>query len=1335
MSTYLSLVYRKCIISENNIIFVNDKTTRIEIKDSDVFIKEKYGGDIFDNIDEMLEENITDENKSIEYNNSAYFSLDKIINLNASPKYLYDTNNLRDLKKLIQTELNIPLEFQYIESIDNYGEFSSLCHYYNHIDATLSNIKIRPKIKDISKEDLESDSPLNYISIDKELYYSRNSFEIKENISKLKTLFSYSQDYTLNIYDFMDIINCSIDNNTAVLLNKLKDVDNLNIVYGGFVEKFFPIIQKNYLLTSIKDGGLSSVYPFLRQNKLKDKINVIKYLSSKFKSIKKIEKSVEIQKIKISYSKSQQTNIHILKLYNSLDLSQDVVKIRAYINHKNVLLEKVAKKNLDRQIKLTDIAKKEIKSVGISYLILYIKKEGYAKPDEYTIFSNGNITFLVNNYTKLDSVSAIRKQFINISLKKLYDYLLLSLSVDIQLYFDIASIRQFCVVDSISCSQLINIQPDIKTQSYLQYIFKDLEILDEYKVSNSESLKEIIALFASKRNKSTFKNTLNEFHDYLENISSANSDFYSKQNIQIHIRLNDISITYNNISIDDRNSKSETAGDYVSYFTICNAGLDIYKKLKEIEDKKKAKDNNDFYSTSKRIKLLKQSDPLLFNTDSKDKENKYSRLCQSKQQPLIISRTLANSNKYKSKSVKYWNFTKGAPEYYTCDSKDYPYLKFITGNHPNNFCLPCCKKKMVDKDEDSTSSYKDKHSSCLEKHIYIKKSKEEQSVNRYISLYSCKIDLEENRLMKLSPTLNKLIKSSSSLFIVGVKPFSGLIESYILKTMSMYKFGNYLSSIEILLEIIDIFQNNSELLYQLKDGELLTVFSNNNDIIDFLYACAEGDIVHNFTDDNGLDWDSIFIEIINIFYDVKIIEIAEEDNNTINDSNIFIDSEVLDLRKNNRYIVIFRRVITSGETVRYPLAKIDLTNFYTDYSIDSISFDNNSKTIQSINSIISVDYQIEQSGRNIETYKLDLDWVINALNKKYFTINTIFLNSFKNIYALDLKLSKHGNVLIWSDYISYLSLKENLNAKFEYRENIEMSRDYNLECVLYFCKMFKLNITKIFINQKDYVVGGIINNKYLFRINKEVKKLEKTIKDIEFSYFTETKSIDNSFKNNIKESLYEVNMYSILMLHINNKLSKKINYSTRDKIINIFSELITKKYGDTTSLELSECFFRLQKIISLDDSHRIIYSFSNTFKDNCEKKSSKSVLDIVLDSLSFLSSYRYEFDRNVENVNKETIKEFLQDIVIIDNVNDDLEFDMNLGVCSNKNSYYCKDGKYIIRPEEYEEIVEVVVRDLTNDYKKKYILQYNDIHTKSSTVDSELYIKQYKNSNTLIYGL
>ena len=111
----------------------------------------------------------------------------------------------------------------------------------------------------------------------------------------------------------------------------------------------------------------------------------------------------------------------------------------------------------------------------------------------------------------------------------------------------------------------------------------------------------------------------------------------------------------------------------------------------------------------KKIRRLKENDPIAFG------ERGYSEACQQTKQPIgyNIAEYNALSESAKATKVKYTNFTTNENYYYGCPSRENPYLYFITGVHPDNICLPCCKSTKI-QNPDKLKLY----NICLRQHKY-----------------------------------------------------------------------------------------------------------------------------------------------------------------------------------------------------------------------------------------------------------------------------------------------------------------------------------------------------------------------------------------------------------------------------------------------------------------------------------------------------------------------------------------------------------------------------------------------------------------------------------------
>jgi len=92
--------------------------------------------------------------------------------------------------------------------------------------------------------------------------------------------------------------------------------------------------------------------------------------------------------------------------------------------------------------------------------------------------------------------------------------------------------------------------------------------------------------------------------------------------------------------------------------------------------------------TTARLKRLREMDPELYDLRRYGSRGNYGRMCQKAHQPTVY----APSETPPAGAVKFWNFTLRRPAHYSCRNPNYPYLGFIKG-HPKGYCLPCCMKR------------------------------------------------------------------------------------------------------------------------------------------------------------------------------------------------------------------------------------------------------------------------------------------------------------------------------------------------------------------------------------------------------------------------------------------------------------------------------------------------------------------------------------------------------------------------------------------------------------------------------------------------------------------
>ena len=497
-------------------------------------------------------------------------------------------------------------------------------------------------------------------------------------------------------------------------------------------------------------------------------------------------------------------------------------------------------------------------------------------------------------------------------------------------------------------------------------------------------------------------------------------------------------------------------------------------------------------------------------------------MCQKPFHPLVYTKEELKylDDKSKKDIVKYINATNKDDLYYHCNNKDAPYLGFIVDEHPNNYCIPCCRVK--------EQKEKEFHNSCLKNHIVDINKKEDNKniVSEFENKYILQ-NIEYKRYSVLTPNLNiffnKYIKNKlaiiSNFYIYGLNDLNDIYK-YIFE-----KDNNRLSIL-----VTDTLNNNF-LYFQHK----LKI----NIIIIDKYA--------NLNIDNVFDYDDYFIlyeNNINSYYPIVELEtnkvkklytkndplinlfnnLINKSNNQIDDKNIwslnYVNKKynIIKLLINNRNL-IYGAIIQFGnnkdDLVLYP---IDYFYNNTDYQTFNIINNNSLKDITEANFIKflkkselidDIKYYFKDSENNYFALKL--------LNKKIFYFNQ---TKKKILEDIDAK---------YINFPLYLISEKILKNDIEY--NIPLL-DYNIYYI-YYKNLYKLvlqEITYHFIEKINIEKRNILNKllfTYIKDYNNFYKHILNTFKDEKDIYkilnlFNILKNIDNISKSQISQLLLKI---------------------------------------------------------------------------------------------------------------------------------------------------------------------------------------------------------------------
>jgi len=222
----------------------------------------------------------------------------------------------------------------------------------------------------------------------------------------------------------------------------------------------------------------------------------------------------------------------------------------------------------------------------------------------------------------------------------------------------------------------------------------------------------------------------------------------------------------------------------------------------------------------------------------------YSRICQKKNQPIILSTDEYNAlvPDKKKNVLKYWNFTTKSPAYYQCPNPKYPHIQFTVKKHPKDYCIPCCKVKPALHDDSSIKQLI--YNTCLTNHVYTGEKNTVTSSIKYIMSYGKHIS--PGRICNLpEQTIEPLLYESFSKSYVGLeqscknKYYVYGIEQDIKHT----KYVGYVVTLALSLDIsiITLVQNTIMALKKIPvhfktiiDGKIIKYYKTPQNLIDAL---------------------------------------------------------------------------------------------------------------------------------------------------------------------------------------------------------------------------------------------------------------------------------------------------------------------------------------------------------------------------------------------------------------------------------------------------------------------------------------------------------------------
>jgi len=610
-----------------------------------------------------------------------------------------------------------------------------------------------------------------------------------------------------------------------------------------------------------------------------------------------------------------------------------------------------------------------------------------------------------------------------------------------------------------------------------------------------------------------YPDLVNYYYIYTSSKVLSNwKDKYSGLSFNIVYNLDFLEITLKNINNNDIDNVLYILNTVI--FNIKNND----KNVKEL-------------TTNKVLKKLKTVDPVMYSFDySKESHRKYSKICQKPFQPLIYTKddlkTL--SPDVKSKLVEFINSTTKEKIYYHCNKKKAPYLGFIVNEHPNDYCIPCCRVK--------EQTNKDNYNECIKNYKYTKKT---DKTSQYIESYILK-NIESNRLSELPPILNivfnksyaKKYNNNTPFYIYGITGILNIINfcnnsnASDIDQIHKYKINLFIFNKQGELDTEYYFKYTNFILiyyddmyyYPIVNSIDIKIYNNTSNIIDFFikifnknesisnssffhfeYINAHFKIIKIFVNNKNyiygvyteLNKNCIYIPVI-YYYNTTEYKfdnfISNSVLNNISEKNIILFLKKYDFDHN------ITKYIYSNILKKYIGLIIEFNTYSLTFLFKPISYDGLTFDIYSVETL-SIYYPIHLISEKIMNN--DYSVTLNEFKLDYFEIY------YKNLYKLMIHEISHyfysnNNTIIRDNIIEYIEQNKELNVIFVLLQKL-IPDDYN-DVMSLINDHFKIIDSKIFKNKTSYenFINALSNIKFNFDTDIKYEFIKTaTFKDID----------------------------------------------------------------------------------------------------------------------------------------------------------------------------------------------------------------------------------------------
>ena len=1242
--------------------------------------------------------------------------------------FIFPEDGIYELKEKIYYLTGIPLYKQHTWL--NYHKKHILISY-KLLEKNTSQISI--SLSDLYNENIKKifDIPVLINYINKDIYVISNEYN-----RLVRHYYNKYGEYSFNVMNLQEILNKNQNQ-----LKKIFDINKhqFNMIYYGFVKLFFPGTTKKLFLNIIRDStkirinypdleksfmDLSKIYK--NENQILMQKNILfseKKYSKILTNLMKITKMNMVRNLllNIEYKMTESHIVSLRNLFDNLITNKIIPIIQTKLYHDSQFI-KLTK--LHKMHKLHDLYSDFKENISLMILINPTEKSLYKKI-LIRIFPNGNYsadirwkTNIGKNITPKDIFSNTNKiinPLIN-NINNLPKYVFYSQDKfkEINKYnYNIAESDFKFFYNKILTNKEFNLFKKLINKYVEAGIF-----IKRYEETNS------IFLCFKKGFHQPNINIIKKFmkthrqrnyYVYLSELLYINSwKQFTIKSIKIDIihRITDVVISVEKIGDKEFDILENIIFTLLYEFTLLN------------KSKLSNNDQNKLIIKKFGSKSLKEKDPILYNFKNYNTDLIYSKICQKKFQPTLMDKQEFKNYIKKTKGkklnnyVKYWNFTTNTNTYYVCNkTKNYPYVKFITGKHPKNYCLPCCKKIMPLRNE----TYKDIYKICTTKFSYDKTKKINKYIN-YIVKYG-KI-LNENRISYLPKNLNFIFEEktinniSYEYYMLGVSQRTKNIENIGI----IFCLSNILNITyeQLILDIINKLKKNKniyDIIIGMKNKQL---FKNINNFIDVLrnIFLSQGLLSFDYKDYiNFKFWNNIIKEFFILFYNIQVVLFDESDNSLIiktkDDKDIMKKFALYD-----NYIFIISR-----KNKYYPIFKLNKNIFFKTHNIEQKIFNKNKDKdlLDKVNLLhFILKNKIIKIKKNVDS--VHLDEIFNFLNKsKIYNFYKLLVNNSNYCYAMLIQKNNNKNYIYfpfsytrYKYYSSYSSITNFIYTSPCTKKDIEeFIAKYNNfsknKIIITHNLILKTNNKKLIGYQLNNNLFCYFKHILLQSLNSNVLNNNKNlyllydpscINKILVSKHTIAKDCRTE---NISKDIYMAYLYDIFISELNNYFNSEKNIDIR-KIIK--KNITITNFKDP--FQYSNFIKELNKLnLNINDKNKII----DIIRTNMIYKNVKMIsriLDKINNNSFIFDKMSYNRLKKIKN-EQILIKELLKISKKITKIVSKIIFKKGNYIndivnCTEKiNTFYCKNQKLIICQIYLDKIINQLVKDMLNPLKKKWI--------------------------------